>query len=171
MLVRVCVCVRLSRSKWCFCRNDMEEGTCVSDPVFWSEKSKVTPSKMTVHFASLCPNLADWRSDFGQFFADLGSSISVSPRSRLRHSNSGDVHVWRCRCIVSLKARVEQRTAALVLRWSIGERLDKTITFKILLRNSLLRGPPYPVGVICFSFYFRLICSLGWNRRFNQISR
>ena len=41
------------------------------------------------------------------FFADLGSSISVSPRSRLRHSNSGDVHVWRCRCIVSLKARVE----------------------------------------------------------------
>ena len=30
----------------------------------------------------------------------------------------------------------------------VGERLDKTIQFKILLHNSLLRGPPYPVGVI-----------------------
>ena len=38
--------------------------------------------------------------------------------------------------IISLKARVEQRTAALDLRWSIGERLDKTLKFKYILRSS-----------------------------------
>ena len=47
-----------------------------------------------------------------------------------------------------LHRQLESQSGATDGGFGLEMRLDKTIKFKILLRNSLLRGPPYPVGVI-----------------------